>query len=117
MHAKDGENIKFPYGVSLAKRGFGWYRLLPAKRNRSVDKINFAVTVLKRFLKEEEAKTDEELKRLVPLMLNPGMQVTSFSAGEFGYLGMPKLAEPAAPAAPNKLQMLVSKFSSNKGAK
>jgi len=111
MHAKEGEQIRFPYGTFIAKRGFGWYRLHATTDKRMTEKLEFAITCIKRFLKEEEDKIDAELKKWAPMMVNPNMQITSYSSEQFGYLGMPQAKEPDKPAV-TALHALATKFNS-----
>ncbi len=111
MHCKDEIAIRFPHGVALFSRGRGWYRLEASNSLRAQEKVEFALKLIRRFVLDEERKTTEELKRLVPTLINPGLKVATFSnahsAGEYGYLGA---AAPARPATPNKLAALVAKF-------
>jgi hypothetical protein len=111
MHCKDEIAIRFPHGVSLFKRGRGWYRLEASNALRAQEKVEFAVKLIRRFLIDEERKTTEELKRLIPTVLNPGLKVATFSnahsEGEFGYLGTPG---PVVPASKHKLAALVARF-------
>lgn len=129
MHSKDGEFVWFPYGAFLAPRGRGWYRVSAHQPKRAADKVAFALTVLKRFLRDEEDKIVHQIKRLVPVMMDPDLKVTSFSnahsEGEWGYLGSPHLAPKPAPqpqqamqpASPQRLQMLAAKFARNQPSK
>lgn len=114
MHvSKDsGSTIWFPYGVSLVKRGYGWYHLSAQSNNRAIEKMAFAKKIIRRFLKDEEDKVDEALKFLAPMMMDQAMHAVSFSQETekpaFGYLGT---SQPAKPASPQSLQRLASRFS------
>lgn len=118
MHTKDGDTaIEFPYGVQLTKRGYGWYLLKASHPRRALEKMAFAQKIIRRYLKEEEAKIDEALKFLAPTMMNPTVRAVSYSNAEnvqaFGYLGMPNREskpEPI-PAPMHRLQALANKFS------
>ncbi len=121
MHAKEGQPVAFPYGVILNKRGFGWYRLSPNSRTRGIEKMAFAIKVLKMFMKEEEEKVEAEIARLMPLMYDPNLKVASFSTahgpGEWGYLGatqitnkVPDKSLDPRPLDPNRIHSLLNKF-------
>lgn len=111
MHCPAGEVLKFPYGAVLNERTCGWYRITSPNNKRAIDKIKFAIVCLKRFLADEEEKTVEALKLLVPSMMNPGVQLAAFSSfhapRDLVYLGNP---QPPAPASKSKLDALVRKF-------
>lgn len=114
MHCKDEIAIRFPGNVALFHRGRGWYRLECVGHNYNAEqRMAFAIKVIRKFVVDAERKTTEELKRLTPIMLNPGLKVASFSnahsEGEFGYIGkaVPKerMSVPQ-----HKLNALVAKF-------
>jgi len=115
MHTKEGADIGFPYGSVIVKHGYGWYRLLPLTAQRGIDKVLFAIKVLRRFIKDQEAKLAEEIKRYVPLMLDPALKIATFSTahseGEFGYLGTP---QPPQPASSEVLQRLATVINSRR---
>lgn len=114
MHCKDGVVIRFPYGVKLCSRGRGWYRVDASNATRGVEKLQFAMKLIRRFMKDEENKVDEEIKRLAPLLLNPGLRIISFSnahsEGEYGYMGTAAQNQSTAAVSTSKLNALVSKF-------
>ncbi len=120
MHCADGSGstIWFPQGVSLVKRGYGWYRLSAQTPMRAIEKMAFAQKVIRRFLKDEESKVDEALKFLAPVMIDASMRAVSYSTeirpNGFGYLGNMAHARPVMqprPAQLNQLQALAAKFS------
>ncbi len=117
MHTKGEETtIMFPYKVTLTKRGYGWYLLEASKPTRATEKIAFARKIIRLWLKEEETKTEEALKFLMPTMMNPTVRAVSFSNAEgataFGYLGLPnqEAKTQPIPAPLHKLQALAEKF-------
>jgi len=111
MHCKDEIAIRFPMGVKMCSRGRGWYRIDASNEHRAVEKLMFAVKLVKRFLKEEEEAVEAQIKLLAPIMRDPGLRIVSFSnahsEGEYGYMGAPT---PPAPPSANKLNALVAKF-------
>lgn len=113
MHCNDEVVIRFPYGVKLCSRGRGWYRVDASNATRGIEKLQFAVKLIRRFLKEEENKVDEEIKRLAPLIRNPDLRVISFSnahsEGEYGYMDTAP-ERPALPVSTSKLNALAAKF-------
>lgn len=113
MHCTDQIAIRFPHGVKLCSRGRGWYRLDASNAVRGVEKLQFAVKLIRRFLKEEEHKTEEEIKRLAPLLRNPDLKIVSFSnahsPGEYGYIDTAP-DRPALPVSTSKLNALAAKF-------
>jgi hypothetical protein len=114
MHIKAGETIVFPYGARIVKRGRGWYRLIPNNTNRAIDKLNFALKVIRMFMKEQEEAVEAEIKKLIPVVLNIDLRVASFSnahsSGEFGYLSDRQPPQQPKPAPAQSLQKLVAKF-------
>lgn len=111
MHSKIGDAISFPYGSYITKRGRGWYRLIPGNSTRAIEKILFAVKVINRFLKEQEAKYLEEFKAFIPCMKDEALRITSFSDGKFGYTSPPMPTADKRPASQVALQALAAKFS------
>ena len=113
MHCKDKLAIRFPHGVKLMTRGRGWYRMDASNEHRGVEKIMFAMKAIRRFIKDEEAKVDEELKRMAPILRDPNLKIVSFSnahsEGEYGYMGIAIQQKPQ-PVSTNKLNALVAKF-------
>lgn len=113
MHCKDELAIRFQHGVKLVYRGRGWYRLDVSNEHRALEKLEFAVKLMRRFWREEEQRTEDALKLLVPTMLDPDLKIASFSnthcEGEYGYLGI-ATPRPAQPVPINKLNALVQKF-------
>lgn len=111
MHTRPNSNIEFPYGTQIIKRGYGWYHLASKNSKAAIRKMQFALSVIKRFLQEEEERVEEEIKKLAPIMLNINLKVVAFSEahgpGEFTYAG-PQL--PPQPASTNQLQRLAAKF-------
>lgn len=105
--------IHFSYGVSIVWRGRGWYRMECSGPARALDKLTFAIKVVKRFLADAERKTDEEIKRLRPIMMNPGLVLASFSnmhsEADWGFIGKPS-PQVKVPPTQNKLNALVAKF-------
>ena len=114
MHCTDKLAIRVPHGVKIMPRGRGWYRMEASNEFRGVEKIMFAMKAIKAFERDEEKKVDEELKRMAPIMRNPGLKIVSFSnahsEGEYGYMGIVE-NKPASPPSPSKLNALVAKFS------
>lgn len=47
----DPDVIRFQYGARLVKQGFGWYRLVTYNSFRGIDKIRYALRVLRDFYK------------------------------------------------------------------
>lgn len=117
MHTKDGDDIVFPYGTTIIKHGYGWYYMSPSNSNRALDKMAYAIKIIKMFLKQEEERVEAEIKALVPIMMNVDMQVVAFSAahsvGEFSYATerQPHKAHIPLPASQDKLQRLAARFS------
>lgn len=125
MHAKEGSGeIWFPHGVALIKRGYGWYRLLANNGVRGVEKIQFAMKIIMRWYKDEEAKTVEAIKQLMPAILSE-TRIVAFSAahseGELTYAGATHAVdhkkhvtasgnEPPKPVDPNRLLRLATVF-------
>lgn len=111
MHCDAEVGIRFPHGVRLLPRGRGWYRLEASNSHRAVEKVEFAMKAVRRFQRDQEQRTDEELKRFAPVMKDPDLKIISFSnahsEGEYGYLGIPPHARPASQ---HKLNALVAKF-------
>lgn len=110
MHCDAALGIRFPHGVRLLPRGRGWYRLEASNSFRAKEKVEFALKAIKRFQREQELHTEEELRRMAPVMKDPDLKVVSFSnahsAGEYGYMGVPHHK----PASTHKLNALVAKF-------
>lgn len=118
MHCRDTIAIRFPGNVALFSRGRGWYRLECTGNNLNAEqRMAFVMKIIRRFLKDEEQATVEQLKLLMPTVLTPGLRVNSFSnahsTGEFGYLGR-VVERPATPVSPNRLQALANKFNHSK---
>jgi hypothetical protein len=112
MHTADEENVKFPYGVQIIKRGFGWYFMAPEGNNRKEDKMTFALKVLRRFIKDEEEKIEDEIKKLMPTVLSSvDLRVAAFTGNEFSYVSERHAATTATPAPIHKLQQLAAHFS------
>lgn len=123
MHTAAGKDIEFPHKVHIVKHGYGWYFMAATNEHRAVEKMQFALKVIRAFQREEEAKTDEELKMWAPTMIAEGTHIASFSnahsaVGEFGYLGVPqqhtKPQQQKAPASSDALARLAARFSKNK---
>ena len=110
MHCNDLIGIRFPHGVRLLPRGRGWYRLEASNSHRAIEKLEFAMKTVKRFLREQEIRTDEAIRLFAPVMKDPDLKIVSFSnahsAGEYGYMGVANHK----PASQNKLNALVAKF-------
>jgi hypothetical protein len=111
MHCNDAVVVRFQHGVTLTYRGRGWYRLNVSNEHRALEKLEFAVKLMRRFWREEEQHTEDALKLLAPTMIDPDLQIASFSnahcEGEYGYLG---IASPPPPVPVHKLNALVQKF-------
>jgi len=119
MHCVDNSSstIWFPQGVALVKRGYGWYHLSAQTPMRAIEKMAFAQKVIRRFLKNEEAKVDEALKFLAPVMIDGSMRAVAYSTelqpNGFSYLGNPPSVPTSVPpqaAQLSQLQALVAKF-------
>lgn len=110
MHCETKEHITFPYGAYITVRGRGWYRLVSNNDVRAAEKVQFAVTCIKRFLAEEEAATVESLKLLMPSVLT-NTKLAAFSNyhsdRDLTYLGD---RQPPKPASQHALQRLAQKF-------
>lgn len=110
MHCTAEVGIRFPHGVRLLPRGRGWYRLEASNSHRAWEKVEFAVKAMKRFLKDQEQRTEEAIKLFAPVMRDPDLKIVSFSnahsQGEYGYAGVPR----SKPASQHKLNALVAKF-------
>jgi len=108
MHTPVGRTIEFPYRTKLTVRGRGWYRLVVDSAHKAVENIRLAVSICKRFLKEEEEKVEAAVKSLMPQVLH-NTQLVAFSNyhsnGDRVYI-----AQAARPATQNQLQVLASKF-------
>lgn len=113
MHCKDKVVIRFAHGVKLCYRGYGWYRLDVSNEYRAVEKLEFAVKLIRAFWRAEEQKITEAIKLFVPTMKDPDLRVSSFSnahcEGEYGYMGVVR-ERPPVPVSAHKLNALVSKF-------
>jgi hypothetical protein len=113
MHCDDKVVIRFKHGVKLCYRGYGWYRLEASNSHRAVEKVEFALKLIRRFMRDEEAKTNEALKLLAPTIKDPDLKLVSFSnahsEGEYGYMGIVSDVPPP-PVSTSKLNALVAKF-------
>lgn len=111
MHCEKKEHIVFPYGAYITVRTRGWYRVIPNNDTRAIEKIQFAVVCIRRFLADEESRTEEELKMLMPSVLT-NTKLAAFSnyhsTRDLTYLGD---REPPKPASQTALQKLAQKFS------
>lgn len=116
MHCKDPLFIRFSHGVKLAYRGRGWYRVDASNSLRGVEKVEGAMKAIRAFIRDEERKTDEALKRFAPIMKDPELKIVSFSnahsEGEYGYAGIMRPEDNPTPktVSLNKLQALANKF-------
>jgi hypothetical protein len=117
MHATG--QIEFPDHVVLVYRGRGWYRLHPTKVHNAIQKFSFAVSVLRRFEKMLEREVEEEIKKLVPLLLDEHLRITAFTPDK-GYTFSRQLSDSLHPQQPTLtergitgLQKLASKYGTN----
>lgn len=77
MHSDEGQNVSFPHGVVLFKRGFGWYRLDTTNTFRAAEKLRTALAILRKWHHEYQKAVAEEI-RLRIIEMNPTLQVTSY---------------------------------------
>ena len=130
MHTKDGEFIWFPYGSFLAPRGRGWYRVVAHQDKRGCDKVDEALKIIQRFMRDEEKKVEEQIKVLAPVMIDPTLRPCAFSTsqskGDWSYIGDPGIKAPNSvptppqvlpPASPQRLQALAAKFARPQSSK
>lgn len=120
MHCNDSTAIRFKHGVRLCYRGSGWYRLHVSNKHNALEKLEFAIKLMRRCYREAEQRTDDALKLLAPVMNDPDLRIASFSnahcEGEYGYIGIansrrPQTASsPPPPVTAHKLSALVNKF-------
>lgn len=118
MHCRDEIAIRFPGNVALFSRGRGWYRLECTGNNLNAEqRMAYVLKVIRRFMLDEERKTSEQIKLLMPTAINPGLRIATFSnahsEGEYGYLGH-AVEKPKLPAAQHRLAALANKFNSKR---
>lgn len=106
MHVKNSQlAIVFSYGARLVKRGYGWYRLESNNTIRASDKIAYALTVLKHFIKD-----------LCPPVVE-GARCTAYCGytESWHFIADPvhnsPPSESTSPASLDKLHLLVAKYS------
>lgn len=111
MHCESKEHVVFPYGAYITVRTRGWYRIIPNNDTRAIEKVQFAIVCIRRFIADEEAQTVEELKLLMPSVLT-NTKLSAFSTyhspRDLTYLGD---REPPKPASASSLLNLAQKFS------
>lgn len=114
MHTEVGHDVYFPYGTTIVKHGYGWYYMSPTNGKRGVQKMEYALKVLRWFRKWHEEQIDAELKRLMPTILDVNLSVAAFSqdTNAFTYISsqVPVDSSPHE-ASQQQLQMLAARFS------
>jgi hypothetical protein len=113
MHTEDGQNVGFPHGVYLFKRGFGWYRLDVTRSHRAMEKLRHALVIMKAWHKKYVSDMDQEIKLLMA-QVNPNLQIASYQSDTHQYqvknVQSGKREHLNLPPSPSKLQALASKF-------
>ena len=120
LHIAEGSDVTFPYGSTLIKRGYGWYRLFATNERRGIDKVRFAISVIKRCLKEYEEKEEKELIAETQRLLIAAVTKTqpiAYTSDGFMYASGQRPPQPAALPSINKLLALQAKFKPNHNSK
>jgi hypothetical protein len=106
------ENVMFPRGVVLLKRGMGWYRLDVLNDYDAVTKLKCALGIVKRWHFEFKAAMRRD-QQLAAARANPNVVIQSFHSDTNSFQIRTKeqrCNSAPLPASPNQLQALVAKF-------
>lgn len=106
------ENVMFPRGVELHRRGMGWYRLEALNDYDAVVKLRCALGIIKRWYFEFKEAVRRD--RQVQAARDQGMVVQSFHSdtNSFQIRTRQERSQSAPlPATSHQLQALVAKFS------
>lgn len=79
MHCQnlDPDIVTFPYGATLVRQGYGWYRLVVYKTHRGNEKIQTALKILRVFWRQFQQHMTAEISRLLRQALDPSYKVVA----------------------------------------